>query len=124
MNLNVATVLELIWEYMGLLRIYTKKRAEPPSFEEPVVLSKYRNGLTVEGAVSQISLELLEKFCHEHGVFSAGDAGGNLVAGLDQPVLLYGSHKGVPERFPEFLLNAPLDHLIGFQFFFHFVSSR
>ena len=34
MNLNVATVLELIWEYMGLLRIYTKKRAEPPSFEE------------------------------------------------------------------------------------------
>ena len=69
-------------------------------------------------------LELLEKFCHEHGVFSAGDAGGNLVAGLDQPVLLYGSHKGVPERFPEFLLNAPLDHLIGFQFFFHFVSSR
>ena len=64
MNLNVATVLELIWEYMGLLRIYTKKRAEPPSFEEPVVLSKYRNGLTVEGAVSQISLELLEKFSY------------------------------------------------------------
>ncbi|KNB46824.1 hypothetical protein JH06_0023 [Blastocystis sp. subtype 4] len=62
MNLNVETVLELIWEYMGLLRIYTKKRAEPPSFDEPVVLSKYRNGLTVEGAVSQISLELLEKF--------------------------------------------------------------
>ena len=59
MNLNVDTVLELIWEYMGLLRIYTKKRAEPPSFDEPVVLSKYRNGLTVEGAVSQSSIMLL-----------------------------------------------------------------
>ncbi|KAM7456633.1 hypothetical protein BLSTO_02608 [Blastocystis sp. subtype 1] len=64
MNLNVDTVLELIWEYMGLLRIYTKKRGEAPSFSEPVVLSKYRNGLTVEGAVSQISLELLDKFSY------------------------------------------------------------
>ena len=64
MNLNVDTVLELIWEYMGLLRIYTKKRSEPPSFEEPVVLSKYRNGLTVEGAVKQISQDLLEKFSY------------------------------------------------------------
>ncbi|CBK20306.2 uncharacterized protein [Blastocystis hominis] len=62
LNLNVDTVLELIWEYMGLLRIYTKRRAEPPSFDEPVVLSKYRNGLTVEGAVAQISQDLLEKF--------------------------------------------------------------
>ena len=56
--------MELIWEYMGLLRIYTKKRGEAPSFSEPVVLSKYRNGLTVEGAVSQISLELLDKFSY------------------------------------------------------------
>ena len=62
MNLNVETVLELILKYTGSLQIYTKKRAEPPSFDEPVVLSKYRNGLTVEGAVSQISLELLDKF--------------------------------------------------------------
>lgn len=64
LNLNVDTVLELIWEYMGLLRIYTKRRAEPPSFDEPVVLSKYRNGLTVEGAVAQISQDLLEKFSY------------------------------------------------------------
>ena len=42
LNLNVDTVLELIWEYMGLLRIYTKRRAEPPSFDEPVVLSPSR----------------------------------------------------------------------------------
>jgi hypothetical protein len=62
MNLNVSTVLELIWEYMGLLRIYTKKRAEAPSFEEPVVLSKYRNGLTVEGAVSQVRKMKLDYF--------------------------------------------------------------
>ena len=58
MNLNVDSVLEMILEYMGLLRIYTKKRGEAPSFSEPVVLSKYRNGLTVEGVIRWYANEL------------------------------------------------------------------
>lgn len=39
---------------MGLIRIYTKRKGESPSFTEPVVLSSYRNGTTVEGAVKQV----------------------------------------------------------------------
>ncbi|KAK8793501.1 hypothetical protein WA158_004860 [Blastocystis sp. Blastoise] len=62
MELNMEVVRELIWQYMGLIRIYTKRKGESPSFEEPVVLSEYRNGVSVEGAAKQISQELYDKF--------------------------------------------------------------
>ena len=33
---------EKIWEYLGLVRVYTKKQGKKPDFEEPMMLSARR----------------------------------------------------------------------------------
>eukprot|EP00299_Pterocystis_sp_00344_P013326 c6517_g1_i1.p1 GENE.c6517_g1_i1~~c6517_g1_i1.p1 ORF type:complete len:350 (-),score=103.28 c6517_g1_i1:58-1107(-) len=45
LNLNLDYLLEVIWEYLGLVRVYTKKRGEYPDLGDPVIL---RNGATVK----------------------------------------------------------------------------
>ncbi len=55
MNLNLDYLLQKMWEYMGLIRIYTKRRAQPPDLTAPIVLSSERHGLTVEAASGSIS---------------------------------------------------------------------
>lgn len=55
MNLNLDYLLQKMWEYMGLIRIYTKRRAQPPDLTAPIVLSSERHGLTVEAAAGSIS---------------------------------------------------------------------
>lgn len=44
-----------MWDYMGLIRVYTKRRGCPPVFREPLVLSSERRGVTVEVACENIS---------------------------------------------------------------------
>lgn len=41
-------LLAKMWEYMGLIRIYTKRRGAPPLFHDPLVLSSERKGISVE----------------------------------------------------------------------------
>lgn len=62
MELNLDYLLKKIWDYMGLIRIYTKRRGEAPDLEEPMVLSGQRHGLTIEAACKSISKELLGIF--------------------------------------------------------------
>mmetsp|Transcript_21959 Transcript_21959/g.30162 ORF Transcript_21959/g.30162 Transcript_21959/m.30162 type:complete len:413 (+) Transcript_21959:20-1258(+) len=62
MQLNLDYLLQRMWDYMGLIRIYTKRRAQPPDLTAPVVLSSERHGLTVEAAAGSISKELLSIF--------------------------------------------------------------
>lgn len=62
MKLNIDYMLEKMWDYMGLLRVYTKRRGQPPDLTEPVVLSNQRHGLTVESACQSVSRELLDVF--------------------------------------------------------------
>ena len=62
MNLNIDYMLQRMWEYMGLLRIYTKRRGQPPDLSEPVVLSSQRNGFSVEAVCRSISSDMLMKF--------------------------------------------------------------
>jgi hypothetical protein len=62
MKLNIDYMLQKMWDYMGLLRIYTKRRGQAPDLTEPVVLSNERHGLTVEAACTSISKELLDVF--------------------------------------------------------------
>ena len=62
MNLNLDLMLQKMWSYMGLIRIYTKRRGQPPDLTEPVVLSSERDGLTVEAACKAVSKELFDIF--------------------------------------------------------------
>ena len=62
LELNLDYLLEKMWEYMGLTRIYTKRKGGPPDLEEPVVLSAHREGVTVEAACKSISRDLLDNF--------------------------------------------------------------
>ena len=47
-KLNLDYLLEKMWDYMGLVRIFTKKRGCPPDFAEPVILSSNRHGLAAQ----------------------------------------------------------------------------
>jgi ribosome-interacting GTPase 1 len=68
LNLNIAGPLEddlvkqKLWEYLGLTRVYTKRKGSPPDLSEPVILSEIRRGTTVKSLCSNISSELLRDF--------------------------------------------------------------
>lgn len=51
-----------IWEYLGLTRIYTKRKGSPPDINEPVVLSAIRKGTIVKSLCSNISSTMLRDF--------------------------------------------------------------
>ena len=51
-----------MWEYLGLTRIYTKRKGQPPDLEEPVVLSEIRKGTTVKSLCSNVSSQMLRDF--------------------------------------------------------------
>jgi C-terminal region of MMR_HSR1 domain/TGS domain len=62
MKLNLDKLLEQMWEYMGLIRIYTKKKGHAPDLAEPVILSGQRRGVNVEAATMHISKEMKANF--------------------------------------------------------------
>lgn len=51
-----------LWKYLGLTRVYTKRKGSPPDLEEPVVLSEIRKGTTVKSLCANVSTELLRDF--------------------------------------------------------------
>uniref|UniRef100_T1ILS8 OBG-type G domain-containing protein n=1 Tax=Strigamia maritima TaxID=126957 RepID=T1ILS8_STRMM len=59
MKLNLDYLLEKLWEYLALIRIYTKKRAEPPDFAGGLIL---RRGCTVEHVSHAIHRTLIAAF--------------------------------------------------------------
>lgn len=62
MDLNIEYLLQKMWQYMGLIRIYTKRKGQQPDLHEPIVLTAQRHGLTVEAACKSISKEFLPIF--------------------------------------------------------------
>ena len=62
LNLNLDTMLKMMWDDLGLIRVYTKRRGQAPDLEDPIVLSSERHGLSVETATRGISKELLAIF--------------------------------------------------------------
>eukprot|EP00898_Chlorokybus_atmophyticus_P001686 jgi/Chlat1/2518/Chrsp175S02378 len=62
MGLNVDNLLAAIWREMALVRVYTKKPGSPPDFSDPLVLSRERNGTTVESACEQIHRDIMKNF--------------------------------------------------------------
>lgn len=59
MDLNLDYLLEMIWEYLGLVKVYTKKRGDPPDLTEPICL---RRGATIEHVCHAVHRSLVEKF--------------------------------------------------------------
>lgn len=39
MNLGIDILLERIWDHLGLVRVYTKKKGCPPDFSDPLILT-------------------------------------------------------------------------------------
>jgi small GTP-binding protein len=62
LNLGLDYLLERVWECLGLVRIFTKKRGQTPSFAEPLVLTAGRGGTTVEEACKLVHIEMFNNF--------------------------------------------------------------
>ena len=46
------------------MRVYTKRLGEEPDFDDPLILTAGRNGLTVKSAIMQIHKDLLNEFAY------------------------------------------------------------
>lgn len=62
MDLNIEYLLQKMWQYMGLIRIYTKRKGQQPDLHEPIVLTAQRHGLSVEAVCKSVSKEFLPIF--------------------------------------------------------------
>jgi len=58
-GLNFDVLLAKIWDYLSLVRVYTKKRGQKPYFAEPVVL---RQGATVKDVCLGVHKSLADNF--------------------------------------------------------------
>jgi len=59
LGLNLDYLLDQIWEYLGLVKVYTKKRGEHPDLADPICL---RRGATIEHVCHGVHRSLVEKF--------------------------------------------------------------
>ncbi|KAK5640805.1 hypothetical protein RI129_009352 [Pyrocoelia pectoralis] len=59
MKLNLDYLLETLWEYLALIRVYTKKPGQPPDFNDGLIL---RRGASVEHVCHVIHRNLAEAF--------------------------------------------------------------
>lgn len=62
MGLNLDIFKDMLWEYLGLVRVYTKPRGKKPDFDDPLILTEGRHGITIESACNQIHRTLLSSF--------------------------------------------------------------
>lgn len=51
MELNLDHLLEMVWDYLALVRVYTKRRGAYPDFDDALVL---QHGATVESVCKLI----------------------------------------------------------------------
>ncbi len=61
-KLNFDGLLEMIWEKLDLVRVYTKKPNLPPDWADPIVLTNDRNGCSVKSVCEQIHRDLPKQF--------------------------------------------------------------
>lgn len=59
LDLNMDYMLEVIWRKLNLVRVYTKKRGEGPSLEEPLIM---RQGTTIADVCLAIHRDMKGKF--------------------------------------------------------------
>ncbi|KAK5582583.1 hypothetical protein RB653_004168 [Dictyostelium firmibasis] len=59
MNLNLDFLLDKIWDYLNLVRVYTKLRGASPDFNDAIIL---RDGATMEDICRFLHKELVSQF--------------------------------------------------------------
>ncbi|KXJ21850.1 Developmentally-regulated GTP-binding protein 1 [Exaiptasia diaphana] len=59
---NFDDLLEMMWDRLGLIRIYTKPKGQLPDYESPVILRS--GGHTVEDFCNQLHKSLMKEFKH------------------------------------------------------------
>ena len=64
MELGLTQLLQRMWEEMALVRVYTKPPKGRPDFEEPVILSAERGGVSVSNFCKQVHAALLRTFAY------------------------------------------------------------
>jgi len=52
----------MLWDYLSMTRIYTKREGNQPDLAEPVVLSAIRKGTTVKALCQNVSTQMLRDF--------------------------------------------------------------
>lgn len=45
---------EKIWDMLGMVRVYTKRKGARPDFDDPLILTDGRHGTLIKGAILQI----------------------------------------------------------------------
>ena len=58
-DLNLDQVIETIWEELDLVRVYTKKKGQPPDFGQPFIMKR---GDTVEDLCNRLHKDFASKF--------------------------------------------------------------
>lgn len=58
---NMDGLLEMIWEYLDLVRVYTKPKGQNPDYNEPVILRRSA-GVSVEDFCNRIHKMLVKQF--------------------------------------------------------------
>ena len=61
---NLDGLVEMCWEYLDLVRVYTKPQGKLPDFNDPVVL--HRGKCTVEDFCLRIHKSLVKDFMYAH----------------------------------------------------------
>lgn len=61
-SLNLDYLLEKIWEYLSLVRVYTKPRGKKPDFHEPLILRGGPGGNNILHFCNQIHREMAKNF--------------------------------------------------------------
>jgi len=59
LKLNLDYLVDVIWEYLALIRVYTKKPGLPPDFDDSLIL---RKGVTVKHVCHSIHRTLVDAF--------------------------------------------------------------
>ena len=58
-DLNIEYLVDQMWHYLDLIRVYTKPRGQAPDFDGGLILKR---GTTVEGVCKAIHKSLVDEF--------------------------------------------------------------
>mmetsp|Transcript_11067 Transcript_11067/g.30896 ORF Transcript_11067/g.30896 Transcript_11067/m.30896 type:complete len:429 (-) Transcript_11067:25-1311(-) len=61
-NLNMDRLLSKMWDMLALVRVYTRRRGEPPDLNEPSVLTAGRGGVTIKTLCAHLHKDLVKEF--------------------------------------------------------------